>query len=65
MRLQYLVLAILFLTALWWLASDRVPSAVGQETKRYVYYVYKVVDVPPDHAATQTVLNEYGSRDGN
>jgi hypothetical protein len=58
MRLQYLALAILFLTALWWSASDRLPAAVGQETKRYVY---KVVDVPPDHAAMQTTLNEYGS----
>ena len=59
MRLQYLTLALLLLISGWWLTSDRPPSAVGQETKRYVY---KVVDVPAgSHAAMQSTLNEYGS----
>ena len=60
MRLQYLTLVILLLTAVWWSWSLSVfqPMAVSQETKQYVY---KVVDVPPDHAAMQTILNEYGS----
>ena len=58
MRLQYLSLVLLLLIS-GWLASDRPPSAVGQETKRYVY---KVVDVPAgSHAAMQSTLNEYGS----
>lgn len=58
MRLQYLTIVILLLTAVWWSVSVFQPMAVSQETKRYVY---KVVDVPPDHAAMQTILNEYGS----
>ena len=59
MLIQYLTLGLLLLISGWWLASDRPPSAVGQETKRYVY---KVVDVPAgSHAAMQSTLNEYGS----
>ena len=58
MRLQYLTLALLVVISVWF-ASDRLSSAVGQETKRYVY---KVVDVPAgSHAAMQSTLNEYGS----
>ena len=58
-RLQYLTLALLLLISGWCLGSYRPPSAVGQETKRYVY---KVVDVPAgSHAAMQSTLNEYGS----
>jgi hypothetical protein len=58
LRLQYVTVAILLLTAAWWSAFAPPPTAVGQETKRYVY---KVVDVPPDNAAMQTILNEYGA----
>lgn len=57
-RFQYMTLAVLLLTAAWWWASVPPPAAVGQEAKRYVY---KVVDVPPDNAAMQTILNEYGA----
>ncbi|HEU4684516.1 MAG TPA: hypothetical protein VFS39_08465 [Nitrospira sp.] len=34
------------------------PEAQAQEVKRYFY---KIVDVPPDNAAMQSVLNEYGA----
>ena len=56
--LRYMTIAILLLAAGWWSASALQPTAIGQETKRFVY---KVVDVPPDNAAMQTTLNEYGA----
>jgi len=58
LRLQYVTVAILLLTAALWSTFAPPRTAVGQETKRYVY---KVVDVPPDNAAMQTILNEYGA----
>ncbi|HEY6084977.1 MAG TPA: hypothetical protein VIU63_06250 [Nitrospira sp.] len=46
--------------ATWWTAAEGLkPQAVGaQEAKRYFY---KIVDVPPDNAAMQATLNEYGA----
>jgi hypothetical protein len=43
---------------IWTLSMWPQHVAQGQEAKRYVY---KVVDVPADHMAMQTVLNEYGA----
>jgi len=59
-RLQYLtvVILLLLLSVSWWSVSGRAPRADAQETKRYVY---KVVDVPPDNSAMQSILNEYGA----
>ena len=48
-----LVAAILLFVSAW-----HYPDAQAQEAKRYLY---KVVDVPPDNAAMQTTLNEYGA----
>ena len=53
----YLTLAFVFLLATWWMI-DQHSGATAQESKRFVY---KVVDVPPDNAAMQTTLNEYGA----
>jgi hypothetical protein len=56
--LRFLIVSLL-LSGIVWLPSfwPQTP-AQGQEPKRYVY---KVVDVPPDNMAMQTVLNEYGA----
>ena len=48
-----LVATILLSVSIW-----RHPVAQAQEAKRFMY---KVVDVPPDNAAMQTTLNEYGA----
>lgn len=55
------LMAIGVLLAALVLSTDAVwrqPVAQGQEAKRYVY---KVVEVPPDNQAMQTILNEYGA----
>ena len=57
-RLHYLIVAILLLCVSFWSVSGRAPGAAAQDIKRYVY---KVVDVPPDNAAMQSTLNEYGA----
>ena len=56
---RLLSLAILLVaTILLFVSAWRHPEAQAQEAKRYLY---KVVDVPPDNAAMQTTLNEYGA----
>jgi hypothetical protein len=50
--------AIVLAAVCWSILSLKHPAAQGQEAKRYVY---KVVDVPPDNAAMQNTLNEYGA----
>jgi hypothetical protein len=54
LSLAVLLVAIVLLSISVW----RHPPAEAQEAKRYLY---KVVDVPPDNAAMQTTLNEYGA----
>jgi len=59
-RLPALLVAVLvpLLAAAWWFLVPGTAKTDAQETKRYTY---KVVDVPPDNAAMQAVLNEYGA----
>jgi hypothetical protein len=55
---RFLTGAIVLAAVCWSILSWQHPAAQGQEAKRYVY---KVVDVPPDNAAMQNTLNEYGA----
>jgi len=51
---------LVFAAITWWSANEGLkPQTAGaQEAKRYLY---KIVDVPPDNAAMQATLNEYGA----
>ncbi|HJT20497.1 MAG TPA: hypothetical protein VJ746_08500 [Nitrospira sp.] len=56
---QFLVAVALFMASLfWWVTVAVRPSVQAQDAKRYFY---KIVDVPPDNVAIQSVLNEYGA----
>jgi hypothetical protein len=49
----------LLVALMFWGANVAVRSSVqAQDAKRYFY---KIVDVPPDNVAIQSVLNEYGA----
>ena len=58
MPLHFLGVAMVLVSAAVWSWSDGKSRADAQETKRYFY---KIVDVPPDNVAMQSVLNEYGA----
>jgi hypothetical protein len=50
----FLLVASLF----WWTTLTVCTPVQAQDAKRYFY---KIVDVPPDNVAMQSVLNEYGA----